>query len=162
MPLTAMILRDHVGEHFSVKDAQLPLIVRTHSSHPIGCAAALAAIDVIMEERLWENAAQVGTHLKKRLEDIAQKSKVVGAVHGVGLALAVELVEDKRTKAPSPSLAAAVNEKCREKGLNMLLGMAGEHNQLYILPALIITKEQSDRLCDIFSESVEEVEAARR
>ena len=162
MPLTAMILRDHIGEYFSVKDAQLPLIVRTHSSHPLGCAAALATIDVIMEERLWENAAQVGAHLKGRLEDIAQKSKIVGAVHGVGLALAVELVEDKRTKAPSPSLAAAINEKCREKGLNMLLGMAGAHNQLYILPALIITKEQSDRLCDIFSESVEEVETARR
>ena len=161
LPLAAMVMHDDVCEPFSGEDAQIPALAHTHSAYPLGCAAALAAIDVTMEERLWENAAKVGLHLKGRLEDIEHKSKVVGAIHGVGLQLGLEIVEDKQSKAPSTNLADAIRRKCNEKGL-IIRRIGGWGNLLEIYPPLIITKEQSDKLCDIVSESVQEVEAERK
>ena len=158
VPLSAMVLHDRLCEPFLAETAPLPVFVHSHSFYPLGCTAALANIEVIMEERLWENAAEVGTYLKSRLEDIARKSRVVGAVHGIGLLLGVEIIEDKQSKAPSPSLAEAINRKCAEKGL-ILLQMGGHHNVLNVTPPLIITREQSDTLCDILGKAIIETEA---
>jgi len=113
-----------------------------------------------MDGKLWENVAQVGRHMKNRLEDIAEKSKIVGAIHGAGLLLGVEIVEDKQDKEPSSNLAEAIKRKCDGKGL-ILLQMGGWHNVLNITPPLTISGEQSDRLCDILGEAIEEVEAER-
>lgn len=160
LPLSAVVVQDHVFEPFLVEGAPFPALAHTHSFYPLGCAAALAAIDVTIEGKLWENAAEVGTYLKSRLEGIAQKSKVVGAVHGTGLLLGVEIVKDKQSKAASRPLLEAIHRKCTAKGLLIL--KTGEGNILFIYPPLIITKEQSDKLCGILSEAIEEVEAEIR
>jgi len=158
LPLSATILSDHVCEPFLVEGTPHPWLLHTHSFHPAACAASLASIDVLMEGRLWENAAEVGAYLKSRLEGIAEKSKIVGAVHGVGLLLGVEIVADKKSKTPVSKLARRISLRCAEKGLILDL----MYNELGVAPPLIITKEQSDRLCDILDEAIAEIEAERR
>ncbi|MFC1992896.1 aspartate aminotransferase family protein [Chloroflexota bacterium] len=160
LPLSAMIMHDDICKPFLAEDAQIPDLIHTHSFSPTACAAVLAATDVIIEERIWENAAEMGTHLKKRLDDMAQKSKIVGFIHGVGLQQGVEIVEDKKSKEPSANLTNAILKKCLEKGL--LIRTAGLSNVICVYPPLIITREQTDKLADILSESVAEVEATRK
>jgi len=157
LPLAATVCRDHVWDAF--RGQAHPYMGHTHAMYPIGAAAALAAIDVLMEERLWENAAKVGAHLKGRLEKSAQQSEIVGAVHGLGLHLGLEIVEDKQSKKPGRRLAASIVAKCEEKGV---LTMREEPGLIPIVPPLIITAEEADHLCDVFSEAIKEVEAARR
>ncbi len=161
LPLSAMVLHDRISEAFLREEAPLPWLGRTGVGCSLSCAAALASMGVAMEGRVWENAAKVGAYIKSRIEGIAQKSEVVGAIHGVGLLLGLDIVEDKENKAVSPRLAQAITKKCTEKGL-LLLACGGWNSIVEIAPPLIITKEQAERLWYIVSEAIEEVEAERR
>ncbi len=157
LPVAAVAFRDHVNDEF--RGQAFPYGGHTHSCYPPGAAGALAAIDVLMEERLWENAAKVGDHLKDRLERISEESEIVGAVHGMGLHLGLEIVEDKARKKPGRRLAAAIVAKCEEKGV---LTMREEPSLIPIVPPLIITAKEADHLCDVLSEAIKETEAAKR
>ena len=162
LPLAAVIVRDHVYQAFKGKER--PFRGHTHSFYPAGAACALAAIDVLMEKRLWENAAKVGAHIKNRLEGICQQSKIVGTVHGIGLMLGLEIVEDKVSKVPSPSAVATIKRKCEDRGVLINAGaQSGNFRHiLAICPPLIITKDESDRLCDALTEAIKETEAEKR
>jgi len=157
LPLSATILSDKVCEPFLADGTAHPWLLHTHSFNPPACAASLASIDVLMEGRLWENAAKVGAYIKSRLQDIADKSRIIGAIHGEGLLLGVEMVADKESKTPMSRLARKTELACAEKGL--LLDIM--YNKLGVAPPLIITMEQADKLCDILEESIAEVEAGK-
>ena len=64
----------------------------------LSCAASLANIDVIQKENLCERASTVGSHTMKRLQEIREKSNIVGDVRGKGLMIGIEFVKDKETK----------------------------------------------------------------
>jgi adenosylmethionine-8-amino-7-oxononanoate aminotransferase len=157
LPVAAVVFQDHINDAF--RGQAFPYGGHTHSFYPPGAACALAAIDVLIEERLCENAAKVGAHLKERLERICQESAIVGAVHGMGLHLGLEIVEDKVSKKPGRRLAASMWTKCEEKGV---LIMREDPNLIPIVPPLIITLDETDHLCDVISEAVKETEATRK
>ncbi len=157
LPVAAVAFGERVNDAF--RGQAFPYQGHTHSMYPAGAAASLAAIDVLMEERLWENAAKVGAHLKGRLEEIGKQSEIVGAVHGLGLHLGLEIVEDKQSKKPGRRLAAAIVTKCEEKGV---LTMREEPSSIPVVPPLIITAEEADHLCDVLSEAIKETESAGR
>ena len=158
LPMSAVIGREHVYK--ALEKEGFPYGGHTHSFYPAGAACALATIDVIMEERLWENAAKVGAHVKGRLEKICQESEIVGTVHGMGLHLGLEIVEDKETKKASSALANAIFRKSKQKGV--VLGQIGNNRDiLSICPPIIITKKEADQLCDVLAEAIEETEAER-
>ena len=158
LPMSAVVGRDHVYETLGKEG--FPYGGHTHSFYPAGAACALAAIEVIMEERLWENAAKVGAQIKRRLEKICQESEIVGTVHGIGLHLGLEIVEDKATKKASQALVNAISRKSRQKGV--VLGQIGDNRDiLSICPPIIITNKEADQLCDVLSEAIKETEAER-
>ena len=158
LPLSAVISRERVCEPFKGKGG--PYYGHTHSSYPAGAACALATIDVLMEEKLWENAAKVGKHIRKRLEEICQRSKIVGTVHGIGLMLGLEIVEDKASKIASSKATRVITKKCEEKGV-LIQGCGNAGNILAVSPPMIITKDEADRLCDLLSEAIQEAEATK-
>jgi len=158
LPMSAVVGRDHVYETLGKEG--FPYGGHTHSFYPAGAACALAAIEVIMEERLWENAAKVGAQVKGRLEKICQESEIVGTVHGIGLHLGLEIVEDKVTKKASSALVNAISRKSRQKGV--VLGQIGDNRDiLSICPPIIITNKEAEQLCDVLSEAIKETEAER-
>ena len=90
----------------SVLDAAPAQGALTTSGNAFSCAAGLAVIATIERQELVENAASVGTYLKRRLSELASSHPLVGDVRGRGLVIGVELVRDRLTKEPADRAAA--------------------------------------------------------
>jgi 4-aminobutyrate aminotransferase-like enzyme len=86
---------------------------------PVSCVAGLTVLDVLRDEQLQENARVVGNHLRQRLNELADRHPLIGAVHGMGLYLGVELVRDRVTLEPAAAETAAICERMRELGVIM-------------------------------------------
>jgi len=103
LPLAACITGDKIFEafqgHAGADDPKFTQ-VSTFGGHPVSCAAALANLDILTGERLWENSARMGAWLLDRLR--ALDSPSIGEVRGRGLLLGLELVSDRATRAPLP------------------------------------------------------------
>jgi 4-aminobutyrate aminotransferase/(S)-3-amino-2-methylpropionate transaminase len=135
-PMGAFIARTEIadsfqpGEHFS-----------TFGGNPVCAAAALANLQVILEERLSERAATEGEWALDELRDQICGLDVVGDVRGLGLMIGVELVSDRKVKSPAPDKARRVRDVCRQAGV--LVGVGGHFgNVIRIQPPLIIEHAQ--------------------
>ena len=111
----------------------------TYGGNPVVCAAALAVIETIEEEKLVDRAAHIGTILSDSLNALKEKYPVIGEVRGRGAMMAIELVH-KGTKDPNPEAMAKVIRYCQSKGVLILT--AGTYgNVIRFLPPLVITDE---------------------
>jgi len=121
--------------------------VCTYGGHPVACAAGVANLKILQEERLWENAEKVGTHLLSKLETL-HTLPVVGDVRGKGLMLAVEFIEADGTHLATAKTNRIIGQ-LREKGI--IVGKIGHaveepENIIYIAPPLILTEAEADRI----------------
>jgi 4-aminobutyrate aminotransferase len=149
-PLSAFIARADVGDAFTPGSH-----LSTFGGNPISCAAALANIEVMQEEKLPENAAARGTQIMAALKPLEDELTLVGEVRGKGLMIGVELVKDD-DKTPSPESAAAVKRQCREAGL--IVGVGGSFaNVVRIQPPLILTEDEAAEVTDKLSAVLREV-----
>lgn len=128
----------------------------TFGGNPVSCSAALATI-ALLKERLMENAADVGEHLKAGLAALMDKHPLIGDVRGRGLMVGVELVRDRQTKERATTERDAVVNTAFRRGL-LVLG-AGK-NAIRFSPPLVLTREQADEAIRIFDEALGEVEAS--
>lgn len=158
LPMSAMAYREHVYQAFAERKKPWPYGGHTLTGYPAGCACALATIDVIVGEKLPENAATIGAHIKERLEKIYQQSEIVGSFNGTGLKLGLEIVEDKKSKVASARAADLIRRRCRDNGVLFMAGGAS----LSISPPLIITEDEADRLCDVLEEAIKKTEAQKK
>ncbi len=111
----------------------------TYGGNPIACAAALAVIQMIEEEKLVERAAHVGRILFESLNALQKKYPIIGEVRGRGAMVAMELVH-AGTKDPNPEAMAKVIKYCQSKGVLILT--AGTYgNVIRFLPPVVITDE---------------------
>jgi len=131
IPMGATFARQEVmsafqrGEHSS-----------TFSGNPLVCAAASAAIDVLVEERLPERAATLGRYFKGKLEGLQEKYRIVREVRGLGLMLGMELRFDVYN----------ILLGCMDRGV---LVLDAGRNVVRFLPPLVIEKEQIDRVVEV-------------
>ena len=117
----------------------------------MACAAALAVLDVIEEEGLIANAAEVGSYLRQGLLTLAERHPVVGDVRGEGLLLGVELADEARR--PAAGQAHRVTEAMRQRGILLsATGPAG--NVLKIRPPLVFQHEHADLLLQALDEAL--------
>lgn len=92
----------------------------TYGGNPIACAAALEALALQEREKLPEKAAALGEKLQARLNELAKKFSLIGEVRGIGAMQAIELVDDKTTRAPATQKTQAIVAAARERGLLLL------------------------------------------
>jgi 4-aminobutyrate aminotransferase len=149
MPLGAVIAKAKVMDWVGGSHAS------TFGGNPLSCAAALAVIDVIKEERLLENAAKQGTYIMKRLEELKARSEIVGDVRGKGLMIGLEIVEDKRSKKPAPEKVKEIMMRSWKRGVAVIT--CGT-STIRIAPPLVITRDLVDSALDIIEDTVKEVE----
>ncbi|MBI4392706.1 MAG: acetyl ornithine aminotransferase family protein [Euryarchaeota archaeon] len=148
MPLGACIARsdldfDRAGAHSN-----------TFGGNPVSCAAAMATLDVIRDEKLVENAATLGKHLSKRLAGFKERHDLVGDARGLGLMQAIDLVKDRKTKEHAVKERAAVIEAAYKRGLLVL--PCGK-SSVRLIPPLIIDREQLDEGLDILDECLKTI-----
>jgi (R)-1-hydroxy-2-aminoethylphosphonate ammonia-lyase len=113
----------------------------THEKSPVGCAAALAALEVIEEEKLLERSRSLGARALARLEKMKKKIPSIVDVRGIGLLLAVEL--------KSAELAEDALYRCLSRGLSFKVGQG---NVLVLAPPLVIEEEDLQRALEILEE----------
>ena len=114
---------------------------------PLSCAIGMTVLDVLRDERLQENAARVGAHLKARLQALQHKHPIIGTVHGIGLYLGVEMVRDAETLEPAPEETSAICDRMLELGV--VIQPTGDHmNILKTKPPLCIDLEAADFYVD--------------
>ena len=148
-PVAAVITRRELTERF----AETTEWFSTFGGNPVACAAALAVLDVIEDERLIERAARVGPALRAAIAALTGAHPSIGDVRGVGLLSGVELVRDPATKEPDPALASAVKNAMRERGV--LVGSTGPHdNVLKVRPPLVFGEEHIPRVVEALDDSL--------
>jgi 4-aminobutyrate aminotransferase-like enzyme len=136
-PIAAVVTRAELVDRM----AERTTFFSTFGGNPVACAAALAVMDVLEEERLVENAATIGERLRDSLRDLAASHASIADVRGRGLMTGVELV-DPATGRPATARARDVRDELRERGV--LVGTTRrEKNVLKIRPPLCITADEA-------------------
>jgi len=119
----------------------------TYGGNPVSCAAGLAVLDVIRDERLQENALRTGAHLLAGLARLKERFRLIGDVRGLGLFLGAELVRDRAALEPAAEEASYAVERLRDKRvLTSADGML--RNVIKIKPPLVFRREDADELLD--------------
>jgi 4-aminobutyrate aminotransferase len=138
-----------------VADSVKGLTISTFGGNPVTTTAAKAVLDLIDEENLLANSAETGAYLRGKLEELQAKYAMIGDVRGMGLMQAIELVEDRQTKAPAARATAELMEAARRNGL--LLGKGGMYsNCIRISPPLNVGKSDVDEFARLLDASLEE------
>lgn len=128
----------------------------TFSGSPLGCAAALAVLDIIEEEKLNERAEKIGEIVKDRFQTFYEKYECIGDVRGLGAMRAIELVKNQQTKEPNPQLTSKIIKEANRRGL-LLISAGIYSNVIRLLMPIVITDKQLIEGLDIIEQSIEAV-----
>lgn len=119
----------------------------TFGGNPVSAAAALATLQVLQEEGLMQNAADVGAYAKAGLQQLARRHSVIGDVRGAGLFFGAEMVLDRVSKLPARNYVKAVANEMRRRGVLInFLGIA--YNTLKIRPPMVFSHANADQLLE--------------
>jgi taurine--2-oxoglutarate transaminase len=154
VPLGAVGMRPKVAAYF---DDHVFYGGLTYNSHPLGCAAALGAIQAYEEDDMVGNAQRMGVVLRKHHLKLQERHPCVGATRSIGLFGALELVRDRRTMEPlapfngtSPEMKA-IGQALLDAGLYTFV----RWNTIMTNPPLCITEAQLDEGFEILDSALE-------
>ncbi|NKB39380.1 MAG: aminotransferase class III-fold pyridoxal phosphate-dependent enzyme [Gammaproteobacteria bacterium] len=151
VPLGATVVNERVRSAWD-SDHPLAAILHgfTYSGHPLACAAANAALQIVEDEDLPGNAGKVGSYCLTKLKETVSDFDFVGDIRGKGLMMAIELVSDKTSKTPfmpGDPFLKFIQQTSREEGLFIRnLGTT-----LIISPPLVFTEQDVDALVDMLA-----------
>ena len=132
----------------------------TYAGNPVACAAGLAVMDVMRDEKLPERAARIGSVIEERMQSWAAIHRLIGDVRVMGAMAGMELVRDRDTKEAADKETARIVAVAREKGL-IILRAGTHHNVIRTLMPLTIPDEQLEEGLDMLGAALQEVAAAR-
>jgi 4-aminobutyrate aminotransferase-like enzyme/Ser/Thr protein kinase RdoA (MazF antagonist) len=143
-PLGAVITRREIAEALEAEG----YFFSSAGGSPVSCQIGMAVLDVMEEEKLWENAQVVGGHFKARLEALIDKHPLVGAVHGSGFYLGLELIRNRETLEPATEETAVLCDRLRELGIFMQ-PTGDDLNILKIKPPMVTSRRSVDFFVDM-------------
>ena len=156
-PMGAVIVNKEFADEFTLISEEAEEFPHgfTAGGHPVGCAIALKAIDVIINEGLLENVKNVSPYFHERLQEF-NKYDHIGETRGIGLMAALEMVKDKKTKEP---FAGHLNmgDKVANMSIDNGLICRPLGPAIVLCPQFIITKNQIDELFDSLHSTLREV-----
>lgn len=131
----------------------------TYAGSPLGCAAALAVLDVFEEEGILGRSLTLGEKMRKRLSEIAGRTSAIGDVRGLGSMVAMELFRnDDGKRVPDPDLTKELVGLAAERGL-ILLSCGPERNVIRILVPITASDETIEEGLDILERCLETLTA---
>ena len=149
MPLSAIVSRKELMEKWTPGSHG-----STYGANPVSCAAALASLEVIEEEDVLKNCQKVGSYFRDQLLKLQEKFPVIGDVRGLGLMLAVELVDAKG--APNAAATKAINQYCYENGV-LFYNCGTYKNCIRFMTPLNITTSVVDEGLTVLEKALEKV-----
>ncbi|WP_085746358.1 aminotransferase [Pseudomonas sp. R45(2017)] len=150
-PLGAVITRREIAEALEAEG----YFFSSAGGSPVSCQIGMAVLDVMEEEKLWENAQVVGAHFKARLEALIDQYPLVGAVHGSGFYLGVELIRNRETLEPATEETTLLCDRLRALGIFMQ--PTGDYlNVLKIKPPMVTSRQSVDFFVDMLAKVLEE------
>ena len=156
-PLGNCIVSEEIGKYF---DDHVLYAGLTYGGHAVSCAAAIAAINVLIDDKLVENAATMGAYLAQREEELKAKHPSVGDVRHIGLFTLFELVKNRETKEPMAPFNAGGKEM---EVMNLIKKFFHDNglftfvrwNTFFANPPLCITREELDEGLEIIDRALE-------
>lgn len=150
-PLGAVITRREIAEALEAEG----YFFSSAGGSPVSCQIGMAVLDVMEEEKLWENAQVVGGHFKARLEALIDKHPLAGAVHGSGFYLGLELIRNRDTLEPATEETALLCDRLRELGIFMQ-PTGDDLNILKIKPPMMTSRQSVDFFVDMLDRVLSE------
>ncbi len=138
LPLGITIAKENIMSSLKVGEH-----TTTFSGNPLVCAAACAAIEILVEEKLPQRAAIIGQYFREKLESLQTRHNVVREIRGLGLMIGMELRFD----------VLDIILKCMDKGV---LVLDAGRNVLRFLPPLVIERDHIDRVTETLDTVMEE------
>lgn len=140
-PIAGLVTRPEVLQAFGDQARYF----NTFGGNPVSCAAAMATLQVIQNDKLQDNAAHIGGLIRTGFWKLAEKFELIGDVRGDGLFIGVELVVDRKTKAPAKGVANQIVNGMRQRGV--LISATGPRgNVLKIRPMLTFNEAHAQQL----------------
>jgi len=146
-PLGAVITRREIADALASQGTFFSSAGGSTLSSRIG----ITVLDVMADEGLQGNAAGIGARLRTRLESLAERHPLIGAVHGRGLYMGVELVRDRTTLEPATEETAAICDRFLELGV-VVQPTGDRQNVLKVKPPLCISEASADFFVDVLEE----------
>ena len=156
VPLSATIFSEKVAGAF---DEIVFGHGQSYSGHALACAAALESLKVLEEEELVQRSAQLGHYLGERLQELASRHPSVGDVRGLGLFWTLDIIKDKSTGEPLRKPTQKYGPSVMKEMARFLLEekniyVPGDKFGLWIVPPLVVTREEIDFLMEAFDEAL--------
>jgi adenosylmethionine-8-amino-7-oxononanoate aminotransferase len=152
IPLSASIARARLADAFSDTTTQENVHPNTYAAHPVACAAALANLKIMEQDRLVENAAKMGERLLKGLRAAVGTSPIVGEVRGRGLMVCVDFVQPDGSGRPlDAKQVAELDRLAWDRGAIIY----ARGTVLRLAPPLCITAAEVDELVAMVADSIQ-------
>ncbi len=152
LPLAAVLVSPEIEERCRERGF---LFYTTHVSDPLPAAVGLKVLEIIVRERLAEQAVEKGARLRAGLDALKRKYECVGDVRGRGLMLGMELVKNRATRQAAPELGTAITGRCLELGLTMnIVQLSGMGGVFRIAPPLTISNGEIDLGLSILDQAI--------
>jgi 4-aminobutyrate aminotransferase len=149
-PISGFIATPEIADAFTPGDH-----LSTFGGNPVSCAAAIANIEVMRDEKLPQQSWARGQVLMDRLTAYKETCPLIGDVRGKGLMIGIELIQDVE-KTPASDAAKAVRTRCLEEGL--LVGVGGVlANVVRLQPPLTLSEDEAAQAADILEKVLAEV-----
>ena len=146
-PLAAVVTSPEIANSF----ANGMEYFNTFGGNPVSCSIGLAVLDVIEEEKLQQNADEVGCKLLRELQKLASKHDIIGNVRGQGLFIGIEFVKDRSSLAPAADSADQVVQEMKDRG-TLLSTDCFLHNVIKIKPPMVFSQENARFLVNTLDE----------
>ena len=150
--ISAAITTDEIEEKVSGSGL---VVGHSHSNDPMPCNAAIASIDIIMEEILVDVSQRIGEYWREHLERLAKKHHIIGDIRGRGLLQGIELVTDRDTREPAFDQGRAIGKLCLENGL--ILSVRRNGSVFRFVPPFTTTEAQLDEAAQILDHAISEL-----
>ena len=128
------------------------VVAHSHSNDPLPCNAAIASIEVILEEGLVDVARKIGEYWRGHLETLAQRHELIGDIRGRGLLQGVEFVTERATRNPAYEAGRNIGRWCLENGLIVSVRRGG--SVIRFVPPFTTTEDQMDLAAEILDHAI--------
>ena len=140
-PLAAVVARGDLVESFG----EWAMYFNTFGGNPVSCAVGMAVLDVLEEERLLDNAIEIGGVVATGMRELQSRHEIIGDVRDKGMFFAMELVEDRDSKAPAAEATGRLVNMMRENGV--LISRIGRYNNvLKLRPPMPFGRDEAQLL----------------